>query len=133
MSSLYRGSLKHKSRPAKGMKGTLCPEWTHSTGSSRLGNDTFQHDWSDTEASRLFEGAVIWEGGRRFATGKGIAFEAKETADGTWHGYPIPWESVPPDIVRRWLKEDLISKKQIKKYKSFSVNNISWALDDDQP
>lgn len=32
MTSLYRGSLKHKDRPGTGRKGTLYPEWTHAAG-----------------------------------------------------------------------------------------------------
>jgi hypothetical protein len=101
----YRGSSKHKNRPVRGIKGTLCPEWTHRTTIAGLGNDVLAHAWEDTEASRLFEAATLDANGRRYATAKGIAFEAQATEDGAWHGYPIPWNDVPNALRRRWLEE----------------------------
>ncbi|KAB0617118.1 hypothetical protein [Castellaniella defragrans] len=131
--SSYRGSEKHKDRPAQGAKGTLCPEWTHATSTRNLGNDPFDHEWPQTEAHDLFENALPHPQGeeRRYATRKGIAFEAKPTNDGHWHGYPIPWESVPGDLVDKWLTENLVTNRQIKKYRSFSRSNIDWALNSD--
>src|SRR5271156_22314 len=43
--SKYRGSLKHKNRPALGRKGTLCPEWTHNVTGVGFNTDTFAHNW----------------------------------------------------------------------------------------
>ena len=88
MSSIYRGSQKHKNRPSRGLKGTLCPEWTHAASDGGFSGDPQLHRWIETEAHRLFENASI-VGERRFATDRGIAFEAKPTSDGTWHGFPI--------------------------------------------
>lgn len=128
--SPYRGSQKHKNRPARGAKGTLCPEWTHSEP-TRLGNDPFAHDWSRTEAQRLFQGAIAHPDDlqRRYATEQGIAFEAKPSNDGTWHGYPIPWESVPSDIVDQWLTEEKINRRDVKKHWSRSRDDTHWALE----
>jgi hypothetical protein len=125
----YRGSSKHKDRPVRGIKGTLCPEWTHRTTEAGLGSDVLAHNWQDTEASRLFAAALVdHASGRRFATARGIAFEAKPTEDGTWHGFPIPWVDVPDEHRRQWLKEGKVTHREIKKFLSFSWNDIHWAL-----
>ncbi len=125
----YRGSPKHKNRPARGPKGTLCPEWTHRTEGKGLGDDMFAHPWGETEAARLFASAFVHAGtGRRYATSRGIAFEAKPTDDGTWHGYPIPWEQVPDQVRRQWLAEKLVTGRQIKKFLSFDKRDIEWPL-----
>jgi hypothetical protein len=125
----YMGSPKHKNRPARGPKGTLCPEWTHRTAHDNLGDDVFAHPWDRTEASILFGTALIDPAnGRRFATARGIAFEAKPTADGTWHGYPIPWETVPDWIRRQWVEQHKVTRRDIKKHFSFDRRTIHWAL-----
>jgi hypothetical protein len=66
--------------------------------------------------------------GRRFATARGIAFEAKPTADGTWHGYPIPWQSVPDWITRQWVEQLKVKQREIKKHFSYDRKTIHWAL-----
>lgn len=126
----YRGSPKHKNRPARGAKGTLCPEWTHNTP-ARLAGDPFSHNWPKTLAHTLFQNAVTHPDGlqRRYATARGIAFEAKPSNDGSWHGYPIPWESVPPDLVDQWRAEGSISKADVKLY--WSKDDYRWALETD--
>lgn len=130
MTSAYRGSLKHKNRPATGIKGTLCPEWTHAAEGKGFGGDPHSHRWAETEAFKLFQNATIY-GGRRYATARGIAFEAKPTGDGTWHGYPIPWESVPPSILGKWLTNKVVARQQMKLFQSRATDNIHWALASD--
>ena len=121
MPDVYRGSLKHKSRPSRGRKGTICPEWTHDGSSGSLGNDPYAFEWQGTPAVELLNGALIDpESQRRFATRNGIAFEAKPTADGTWHGFPVPWEDVPA-----------VTGRDIKRYFSRPASDIRWALDTD--
>src|SRR5882757_3333768 len=56
---IYVGNPKHKNRPARGPKGTLCPEWTHRTPHAGLGDDVLAHPWDQTEASRLFNAAPV--------------------------------------------------------------------------
>lgn len=132
--SPYRGSQKHKNRPSETRKGTLCPEWTHSTSEERLGHDPFRHPWEKTCAHELFERAVSAnDGKRRFATLRGIAFEAKPTGDGTWHGFPVPWESVPAEIVQSWIKSNAVSRRDVKRHFQEPASNIHWALDGDGP
>ena len=129
----YRGSPKHKNIPARGSKGTLCPDWTHENPAGSLGNDLFAHQWSNTKAATLFANAVIDpETGHRLATERGIAFEAKPTNDGTWHGYPVAWESIPDQIRRGWLADGKVSRRDIKRYLRFEKTDIHWALETDQ-
>ena len=66
--------------------------------------------------------------GRRYATAEGVAFEAKPTADRTWHGFPIPWESVPVAIKNNWLRSGAVKSRQTKKYFRFDKNDIHWAM-----
>lgn len=126
--SQYRGSTKHKNRPADEQKGTLCPEWSHETPSGGFATDPSEHDWGATLAHRLFATAIIDGSGRRFATWNGLAFEAKATRDGVWHGFPIPWETVPCDIKDRWIDGKLVSGRQTKLVKPEHERDIYWAL-----
>jgi hypothetical protein len=128
----YRGSSKHKNRPTGEQKGTFCPEWTHATPEGGFGADAHEHAWSTTKAATLFaEASVDPKTGRRYATERGIAFEAKSTADGTWHGYPIPWESVPNAIRQTWMKDSKVLRGQIKRFFRFDRNNFLWPLETD--
>lgn len=129
---LYRGSKKHKNRPTSDRKGTLCPEWTHTTSEGSFHTDPFAHKWSDTEALRLFMESDTLPGlERRYATAKGIAFEAKPTNDGTWHGYPVPWEAVPEEIVARWIDNQKVTRRQIKRHWRKEKDDLKWALGED--
>jgi hypothetical protein len=126
--SIYRGSQKHKDRPTGEKKGTLCPEWTHSTPDGGYAHDPFKHKWERTAAHTLFAAATIHEATqRRYATDRGIAFEAKETNDGTWHGYPVPWVSVPHDIVDQWVSQKKITRKVLRQ--KIPKDSIRWAME----
>jgi len=128
--ALYRGSQKHKNRPTAERKGTLCPEWTHVAAGGGYRSDPFTHDWQSTKAQQLFENALPYGNGRRrFATAQGIAFEAKPTEDGTWHGYPVPWEAVPCDVVKKWMEEGKVTRTQIKRYWKKDHDDLHWAIE----
>ncbi len=132
--SLYRGSRKHKNRPTEERKGTLCPEWTHATAAGGYRNDPFAHKWEATEAHKLFARAVSsGNARRRFATASGIAFEAKPTGDGTWHGYPVPWEAVPAELVQKWIDGGEVHQRQIKKYWRKDQDDLHWAIEAGTP
>ena len=131
---VYLGSTKHKNRPADGQKGTLCPEWTHRTAARQgLGNDMTRHDWSSTPAYELLRCSELDpEGsGRRFATERGIAFAARDSNDGTWHGYPIPWQQVPAALKDRWLAAGVVRKRDLRRYMDKPDGDIRWALESD--
>lgn len=132
--TLYRGSQKHKNRPTGERKGTLCPEWTHTAASGGYGNDPFAHSWEATTACQLFKGAVSQDSERRrYATARGIAFEAKPTADGTWHGYPVPWEAVPAEICQKWVEEGAVVRRDIRRYWRQDPDALRWAIEADSP
>lgn len=134
MPETYRGSIKHKDRPARGRKGTLCPDWTHRTADGkRLGTEMDKHAWDQTEAHRLFMGSrPCPEGsGRRFATSRGMAFVAVSTNDGTWHGYPVPWNDVPSELKSAWQSARLVSRRDLARYLDRPKDDIRWALESD--
>jgi len=128
----YRGSLKHKSRPSTGRKGTLCPEWTHTAGKQGFGGDPLAHAWQATCAHVLFAQATP-AADRRYATARGIAFEAKRTDANTWHGYPVPWESVPPEVLEQWLREGKVTRRDLRAHRRLEASGIHWALVTDVP
>ena len=129
---VYLGSSKHKNRPADEMKGTFCPEWTHTGPRGGFATDVHAQDWKETPAARIFAGAEIDpDTGRRYATERGIAFEAKPTGDGTWHGCPVPWESVPQKLRSKWKEQGAVAGRQIKAFLRFDKRDLFWALETD--
>ena len=128
-----RGSIKHKARSAPGRKGTLCPEWSHNTPTHGLGSDMAGHDWNSTEGHRLFSASVDDPDGSRklYATKRGIAFVAQPTEDGSWHGYPEPWNRVPSELKDRWRRERAVSARDLRRYADFPETEINWALGSD--
>ena len=132
MSGTYRGSPKHKNRPARGRKGTICPEWTHVAPCDKLGTDPHRFDWAGTPAAELFDAATVDpHDQRRYATRRGIAFEAKPTSDDTWHGFPLPWEDVPAAIKDAWLDGGFVERSALRRYFSRPEEDIYWALETD--
>lgn len=125
----YRGHDKHKARPTQGVKGTFCPEWTHLADGQGVGNDMFAHDWSLTRAQELLDSSVTEIATRRrYATGGGVAFEVRPTNDGTFHGFPLPWDKVPTWLRSYWRQRRLVSKRQIREYSEINDND-RWAMD----
>jgi len=95
--------------------------------------DPFAHDWRLTEAHAMFAACEPDPdgSGRRYATMKGIAFAATNSRDGTWHGYPVAWQKVPPELKDRWLEQRRVTATTLRRYKDFPEQNIRWALDSD--
>ncbi len=130
---VYRGSIKHKDRPGRGRKGTLCPDWTHRAGREGFSGDPFAHNWEATAAQSMLNESEIdpREPGKRWATRSGIPFVAQSSNDGTWHGYPEAWQKAPSELVEKWLSEGKVTRQQLKRYKDFPRNDIRWALESD--
>jgi hypothetical protein len=128
----YRGHTKHKRRPGNEVKGTFCPEWTHQAGEVGFAHDPFNHDWTKTKAAEIFADSLPSPDGteRRYGTLNGVAFEAKPTNDGTWHGYPIPWQSVPTSILNAWKAAKKVKSRQVSRFWK-DEGRIDWALDTD--
>lgn len=124
----YRGSIKHKRwRPGGGF-GTLCPRWTHKTSSRGFAGNPNRHPWKQTQAHAMLTESVL-EGGRRYATREGIAFVAVPSGDGTWHGYPVPWQDVPQQVRDAFVNEDRVTRRQTRQ--TVGRADIRWALGSD--
>lgn len=128
----YQGSVKHKNRPGGGW-GTLCPEWTHETPRGGLGHDVHEHPWPQTKAQELFASSEPCPEGskKRYATERGIAFAARETGCGIWHGYPIPWDEVPDELRVEWQNQGRVGAKDIKRYSNKPPKDTRWPLETD--
>jgi hypothetical protein len=131
--SEYRGSTKHKHRPVRGRKGTFCPEWTHATADAEFKADPFKHPWDKTEAHAMFQESLRDPNGsgKRYATRNGIAFVAQQSGDGTWHGYPEPWNKIPTELKDKWIDEEKVTSADLRRYKDFPKDNLKWAFDSD--
>ena len=129
----YRGSIKHKDRPGRGRKGTLCPEWSYKARREGFAGDPVAHRWDATAAHAMLSGSEIDPrgSGKRWATSEGIAFVAQGTNDGTWHGYPEPWHKAPPELVEKWLAAGVVTPQQLRRYNDFPRNDVRWALESD--
>jgi hypothetical protein len=79
----------------------------------------------------LLETSLEGEGGRRYATGRGIAFVAVSSNDGTWHGFPIPWNDVPIPVQDRLVESGRVTRRQMRRYRTADRHDIKWALNSD--
>ena len=124
----YRGTIKHKRwRPGGGF-GTLCPRWTHETSLQGFAGDPYDHPWERTQADAMLTESVL-DGGRRYATRKGVAFVADPSGDDTWHGYPVPWQDVPRNVRDAFVSEGRVTRHQIRQ--TVDGADIRWALGSD--
>lgn len=92
--------------------------------------DPRRHPWHLTAAHELFTKSVPDEKGDRYAARNGIAFKAKQSNDATWHGYPIPWHEVPPDIQDALVKAGQATRLEMKRQR-IDPKNLRWALKSD--
>lgn len=123
----YRGSIKHKLRPGGGF-GTLCPNWTHRASSHGLAGDPANHPWEETQAHAMLAESVL-EGGRRYATRRNIAFVAVPSGDGTWHGFPLPWQDVPRNVRNAFVRAGRVTLRETRR--TVDRGDIRWALGSD--
>lgn len=107
---IYKSNPKHREPWQPGKKGALCPRAV----------------WD--KAQDLLEGSEL-VGSKRYATSDGLAYEAQDSNDGTWHGYPVGWERVPESLRRRWLKEKRVKRRDTTRY--WSNQAASDVYDDD--
>ena len=123
----YRGTIKHKRwRPGGGF-GTLCPHWTHEASRGFAG-DAYDHPWEETQAHAMLAESVLADD-RRYATRRGIAFVAVRSGDGTWHGYPVPWQDVPRRVQDGFIRDGLVTPRQTRQ--TVDKADIRWALGSD--
>ena len=54
------------------------------------------------------------------ATRDGVGFVARKTQttdDGVvWHGYPEAWDKMDTELKKRWLAEERITRRDLRKY-----------------
>lgn len=107
----YEASSKHC--PPYTARGTRCPRF------------------SEAAAQELLDKSVL-EGKKRYSTLNGLAFVGQRTHPDdkdVWHGYPEPWDRVPSSIKAAWLKNGLITKRDMKKWDS-DVSDARKKFDD---
>ena len=99
---LYQKNDKHKEPWRRGRRGSLCPREIGPGMAQALLSDSL----SDSKA----------EGGKRYAVRDGRAYCAQrhDAVRNAWHGYPVGWKEVPENLRRRWLKANLLRKKDMK-------------------
>ena len=95
----YEPNPKHKEPWQPGRKGTLCPP---------------KEELSLLTAARLLRESEPVEG-KRYNCFKGQAYCAQKHGEDTWHGYPIPWEDVPPWLTKKWRAEGRVSRRDMKR------------------
>jgi hypothetical protein len=95
---VYQPNPKHKEPWQPGRKGSLCPK-----------------DLSLLEAARLLK-TSLEDGESRWATANGRAFRAKQHAAGKWHGWPVAWGEVPAGLRIQWVREGVVSRKDISRF-----------------
>lgn len=127
----YRGIIKHKRWRPDGGFGTICPEWSHETGGQGFGGDPYAHEWPTTAAQRMLANSYL-VGKKRYGAGRGIAFCAQQSGDGTWHGYPIPWCDVPEDAFNWLVENDYARRRDRKRQRLPPQPEIYWALSTDE-
>jgi hypothetical protein len=93
---MYEGNPKHKHPWQPGRKGSLCPKKIDMAKAQELLSQSVQ------------------DGSARYATYGGVAYCAREHLPGKWHGHPIQWREVPPQIVNEWRRSDQITRREIK-------------------
>jgi hypothetical protein len=69
------------------------------------------------DPQKLLESSEL-RGTKRYAVFEGLAFAALPNSGNVeqdlWHGFPIGWEEVPPDLIQKWSKEDPSLKRRMK-------------------
>lgn len=94
----YEPNPKHKEPWQRGARGSLCPP--------------------DVNAPALLAKSELDPGrpGKRFATDGHRAYCGHEHAPGCWHGFPVGWRSVPAKILKVWLADKRVSKRDLRDF-----------------
>ena len=91
----YESNPKHSEPWQRGRRGSLCPEEVRGI------------------AAELLAGAELVEA-RRYAVFGGKTFCAQEHRPSVWHGYPVGWKEVPPELRGRWRRQGRVRNRDIK-------------------
>lgn len=102
MGLAYEGNPRHRDPWQRGAQGSRCPKGVD-------GRVLLPQSVVDPRNPR-----------RRWATDGVGAYEAKPTniinseGDEVWHGFPVPWHDVPPKIVRSWIQENKVTRREVR-------------------
>lgn len=94
----YEGNPKHKEPWQRGRRGSLCPNETDLRLATTL--------LAQSEVS----------GRKRYAAYQGKAYCAREHRDGLWHGYPVGWSEVPPEVRSLLVQKGRVTHREVKRY-----------------
>jgi len=93
---LYEPSPKHKPVPTPGRHGSICPRGADGPG-------------------LLKDSDLV--GNKRYATNGVDAYCAHQHRPNAWHGFPVGWDEVPPQLVGRWVTEGKVDRRTIRRAK----------------
>ena len=91
----YESNPKHSEPWQRGRRGSLCPEEVRGI------------------AAEMLAGSELVEA-RRYAVFGGKTFCAQEHRQGVWHGYPVGWKEVSPELRGRWRRLGRVRNRDIK-------------------
>ena len=94
----YERNDKHKQPWQRGRRGSLCP--------ADMDLATAQNLLQDSEAVD----------GKRYAVHEGRAYCAQEHGADVWHGYPVGWVEAPGSLLRRWLEQRRMRRRDVTIY-----------------
>ncbi len=92
----YEANPKHKPVATPGRHGSICP-----TG---------------VDSAQLLADSVL-VGKKRFATDGHDAFcgQCHDAVRDRWHGYPVDWTEVPPEIIRQWVADGRVNRRAVRR------------------
>jgi hypothetical protein len=93
---IYEPNPKHKPVPTPGRRGTICPR--------------------NADGPQLLATSVL-DGRKRYATDGEAAFcgQCHDASNDRWHGYPVGWAEVPPNIIHRWVTAGKVSRRVLRR------------------
>ena len=91
----YESNPKHSEPWQRGRRGSLCPEEVRGI------------------AAEMLAGSELVEA-KRYAVFGGKEYCAQEHRPGVWHGYPVGWKEVPPELRSRWRRQGRVGNRDIK-------------------
>lgn len=103
MPDAYTPNPRHKQPWQPGARGTLCPP--------------------GVDGVALFRTATVdpERPGKRYNTDGERAYcahpDVKNPTEGqevVWHGFPVPWTTVPPTVQRQWVAEGRIARLRLR-------------------
>lgn len=96
MPALYDVS-KYRKHKRPGGWGSLCPD-----------------HMDQAAAQALLNGSVLVDSAR-YAVDEEWAFKAFEHEPGRWHGFPIPWSTMPVEAARALIASGLLDERTWRK------------------